>query len=90
MYLFLLKLRERIREEDPYERLMRFVVPMLLPFIMILAMMYPLSYAGNLALENPEVIWANPFRAGIIGYPLAFYFVFYPIWNVRTCLKAFI
>jgi hypothetical protein len=87
MYLFLLKLRERMTGEDPYDRLIKFVVPMLIPWIMLITMIIPLHYAGEEALGS-NVTCLSPLE-GIVGFSLAFYFVFLSYMECKDLLKSF-
>jgi len=85
MYLFLLKLRERMTEEDPYDRLIKFVAPTLIPLVMLLTMVNPLHYAGEHALGS-NVISLTPL-AGIAGFSFAFYFVFLSYFECKDLLR---
>jgi len=58
MYLFLLKLREKMGGEDPYDRMTRFVAPMIMPLVLALCMFVPLTYLARLyAGESLSVSW---------------------------------
>jgi hypothetical protein len=87
MYLFLLKLREKMTGEDSYDHLIKFVVPMLIPWIMLITMISPLHYAGEEALGS-NVTSLTPLT-GIVGFSLAFYFVFLSYLECNDLLKNF-
>jgi hypothetical protein len=58
MYLFLLRLREKMGGEDSYDRMTRFVAPMTIPIVLIFCMFVPLTYLARLyAGENLSLSW---------------------------------
>jgi hypothetical protein len=76
MYLFLLKLREKMGGEDPYDRMTKFVAPMIMPIVLAFCMFVPLTYLARLyAGESLSVSWYG-FTDEIISY-IADFFVFY-------------
>jgi hypothetical protein len=92
MYLFILKLRERITEEDPWERLTRFVAPVLLFYVMISVLLIHIIYVGRLATgDSANLPQINPlhFVLSNYGFPFAFYFVFLSYLESKDILKSF-
>jgi hypothetical protein len=89
MYLLLLKLRERIREEDPYDRLTKFFAPMLLFYIMITVIMIQLGYIRDLTMHK-SISAINPIFWALdnFGFLFAFYFLFLSYLECKDLLKS--
>jgi hypothetical protein len=80
MYLFILKLRERITEEDPWERLTRFVAPVLLFYVMISVLLIHIIYVGRLATgDSANLPQINPLHFVLSNYGFLLRFIRFSI-----------
>lgn len=91
MYLFLLKLRERMGGEDPYDRMTRFVAPMILPVALALCMFVPLTHLAGLYAGSDEVVDLYVIVSEI-AYSITdvwiFYFIFLSYLECKDTLKS--
>jgi hypothetical protein len=82
MYLFLLRMRERLTGEDAYDRLLRFTAPFLMFYLIYCVIAMHLFYVGRIlqggSLSTLAAGWKNPLIYAIsnFGFPFAFYFLF--------------
>jgi len=91
MYLFLLKLRERMMEEDAWDRFTRFFAPALFFYLVISALMIHLIYIDAVARRGvTELQQENPldWLLNNFGYPFAFYFIFLSYIECKDLLKS--
>jgi len=82
MYIFLLRMRERLTGEDSADRLLRFTAPFLMFYLIYCVIAMHLFYLGRIlqggSLSALSAGWKNPVVYAIsnFGFPFAFYFLF--------------
>jgi hypothetical protein len=82
MYMFLLRMRERLTGEDAWDRLLRFTAPFLMFYLIYCVIVMHLFYVGRILqggnLSALDEGWKNPvtYAIGNFGFPFAFYFLF--------------
>ena len=91
MYLFLLKFRERMTKEDPWDRLTKFVAPVFMPYLIISVLMIHTIYVDKITVYGTaELTQINPLHWLLtnFGFPFAFYFIFLSYMECNDLLKS--
>ena len=91
MHIFLLKLRERMGGEDPYDRMTRFVAPMIIPIALTFCMFVPLTHLAGLYAGSDETVSLQVIvteTASGITDVWIFYFIFLSYLECKDMLKS--